>query len=790
MGLETGTYISDFVTTNPLGSDPKSTADDHLRLIKSCIKATFPSIAGAVTKTHTELNTVTDRGLIAGQTWTGDHTFPAATYGVTAALGDNSTKYATTAFVAQTSFSFNLPAQTGNSGKFLSTDGANASWVLFNPAEVPVGSLVAFDSSKSENLITVGTANYLKTGVIADAATYPLADSSAWMSSSLTTLATGLVSYTSIAFGNGVWIAVAQGFARVSTDGVGFGTPIALTGFGAGSQSIAFADGKFVILDSTSAVCATTTNGTTFTYGTLPSARGWSIPAYGNGIWLSVSNGTFAMTSNDGLSWTARTNSLSLPVVAMNQLAPIAFGAGLFVVIRQDASGSFSTTADGITWVSRSQAAPDTALVNIIFANSLFVIRANQAASSGTVRTSTDGITFTNRSVIMTTREVNTPVYYHNGKYLIQDGALDTFRQSSDALTWSIVAPTSPDITNLHGMVVVSGTQALAIDSVGKLYRSDASGYWGAINVGYAVYSPVYLSAANGRFMYNLPSGGNNNAAAMTIDGANWWRIHGQGILGNASINYNAGLYIAAGSATGFYTSPDLSTWTSRTGLLAASNTLIVVNGITFSISPQNGNHVNYVYSTNNTSFTAGVLPTSATWDGIAFGNSTYLATSTTTAAASSATGLVGSWTARTLPIIPVGCVFANGFFIIASSTGVFYKSSDCITWEIIPTSSFNQGAGVTLKGLFVLGTSVFGFTTTSRALVWSGGSTVTTRTITFTPPERFAVASDGSKVVGLVSTTTQYNGVAATDKVLNDVNLKTYHATAADQTNFYKRVS
>lgn len=128
MGLETGTYISDLVITNPLGSDAKSTADDHLRLIKSCLKATFPNVTNAVTMTHTELNTVTSRGLIAGQTWTGTHTFPATTYGVTATLGDSSLKYATTEFVANTAFSSALPAQTGANGKLLTSNGTDASW--------------------------------------------------------------------------------------------------------------------------------------------------------------------------------------------------------------------------------------------------------------------------------------------------------------------------------------------------------------------------------------------------------------------------------------------------------------------------------------------------------------------------------------------------------------------------------------------------------------------------------------------------------------------------------------
>lgn len=55
-GLETGTYISDLVATNPLSSDLASTADDHLRLIKSTVKTTFPNINGAVTSTDEQLN--------------------------------------------------------------------------------------------------------------------------------------------------------------------------------------------------------------------------------------------------------------------------------------------------------------------------------------------------------------------------------------------------------------------------------------------------------------------------------------------------------------------------------------------------------------------------------------------------------------------------------------------------------------------------------------------------------------------------------------------------------------
>ena len=56
MGLETGTFIDSLNSSNPAAGDPVNEGDDHIRLVKSTVKATFPNISGAVTSTHTELN--------------------------------------------------------------------------------------------------------------------------------------------------------------------------------------------------------------------------------------------------------------------------------------------------------------------------------------------------------------------------------------------------------------------------------------------------------------------------------------------------------------------------------------------------------------------------------------------------------------------------------------------------------------------------------------------------------------------------------------------------------------
>ena len=56
MALESATYISDLDASNPTAGDGRNQGDDHIRLIKSAIKNTFPSLSAAVTVTATELN--------------------------------------------------------------------------------------------------------------------------------------------------------------------------------------------------------------------------------------------------------------------------------------------------------------------------------------------------------------------------------------------------------------------------------------------------------------------------------------------------------------------------------------------------------------------------------------------------------------------------------------------------------------------------------------------------------------------------------------------------------------
>lgn len=140
MGLETAPFINGLDANNPVSNDPKSQGDDHLRLIKSSIKATFPNVTGAVTVTQIDLNSVIGKGSITGQAWTGTQDFTAANIiATTPATTDNSTKAATTAYVQNAllnaSLSGTLPAQSGQAGEYLFTNGTSVSWEPVFPSQ-------------------------------------------------------------------------------------------------------------------------------------------------------------------------------------------------------------------------------------------------------------------------------------------------------------------------------------------------------------------------------------------------------------------------------------------------------------------------------------------------------------------------------------------------------------------------------------------------------------------------------------------------------------------------------
>lgn len=109
MTIETATYISDLNAANPSPTDLKAEGDDHLRLIKSTIKATLPNLTGAVNATHTALNNITSTVTADGSGNLGINGTPSATAGVTVkkAAGLNVGMEAASGLAESISFGYN-----------------------------------------------------------------------------------------------------------------------------------------------------------------------------------------------------------------------------------------------------------------------------------------------------------------------------------------------------------------------------------------------------------------------------------------------------------------------------------------------------------------------------------------------------------------------------------------------------------------------------------------------------------------------------------------------------------
>lgn len=164
MTIETATYISQLDATYPAAGDAKSEGDNHLRLIKSAVKATLPNItATPLTSTSADFNTLTGAATTGG----------VGLNVVTQAATDNTTKAASTAFVstavAAAVFAVTLPSQTGNGGKTIYTDGVTASWQS-------LGGPVTVVSGTSQTAVAGN--HYVLTNVAATTVTLPASPAS------------------------------------------------------------------------------------------------------------------------------------------------------------------------------------------------------------------------------------------------------------------------------------------------------------------------------------------------------------------------------------------------------------------------------------------------------------------------------------------------------------------------------------------------------------------------------------------------------------------------------------
>jgi len=197
------------------------------------------------------------------------------------------------------------------------------------------------------------------------------------------------------AFGDGQWVAVNGNWNRVvytSPDGLNWTEHTNATPNDEPWQRIAYGNGMYVAIVGLGSgdKIASSPDGTNWTGHGQGDLVWWDV-TFGNGVFVVVSYHTSEVAvSADGVNWTRYD-----PTLDGTHWSSIAYGAGLFVAVGEDAGGNdIKTSPDGINWTSRSSTLSDMSWRAVAYGNGRFVALANSGAGNRIV-TSPDGITWT-----------------------------------------------------------------------------------------------------------------------------------------------------------------------------------------------------------------------------------------------------------------------------------------------------------------------------------------------------------------------------------------------------------
>lgn len=220
------------------------------------------------------------------------------------------------------------------------------------------------------------------------------------------------------------------------------------------------------------------------------------------------------------------------------------------------------------------------------------------------------------------------------------------------------------------GVFVSVGTTAADGATSNAIYSRDGGKSWTLTLLPASVVwrSVIY---ANGQFIAVGPA-----AVAVSADGITWTAKTAVPVTPKA-IAYGAGLYIAAGTGSSAYTSPDLVTWTARTLPAAAAWGVLAYSGTTFLIVSLDGAS-SAATSPDGITWTSRTMP-AVTWSSVAYGNGLFVATCGGGGIATSPDGV--AWTSRPYPSFGLG---TNGLLTVAYGNGLFLTLSNNVSLALV----------------------------------------------------------------------------------------------------------
>lgn len=343
--------------------------------------------------------------------------------------------------------------------------------------------------------------------------------------------------WKSVAFGNNVFIAVANNIVNSSNTGTSWDTGTIPAG---NWSAVAYGNGRFVAVSSDGkSAYGTTAN--SFTLTSIPFAT-YSAIVYGDAVdtWVAVADGgtKAAYSTDNGTTWTAAT----LPEGA--DWTSVAYGNGKFVAVAASDSTATQTaySADGITWSSGSWIGGSKV---VKFGNGRFV--ALGGAGTTVSQYSFDGINWYTGTLPGASANWNTLAYGHGVFVAIATGTNRT-ALSSDGLYWTstsagAVSTWSTATFGLGKFVAIAGVGSSS--TVARVINAGATAKGRAIVVdGKVSYIALWDQGSGYTSDPSITIFDNANSADVAID----VRL-GDGVLGMPTLtNAGAGYFVESTS--------------------------------------------------------------------------------------------------------------------------------------------------------------------------------------------------------------------------------------------------
>ena len=284
--------------------------------------------------------------------------------------------------------------------------------------------------------------------------------------------------------------------ARISEGDLGINSSIAQMPMSASWSSVAYGNGIYIAIanEDNTANIAYSNNGIEWSIVTLQESKHWISVAYGNGKFVIISSDGTAICSEDGITW----NYSILPHISTEEVinwVSVAYGNGKFVACYYyytgNAFNSYSNRSvysdDGIIWEKGLSGYSTSGITTcLIYGNNKFVA----LLTNGSIMYSETGVSF-ETSLESGLPESHDRISYGNGTFVACSSLIeDKIYYSKDGLTWTA---SNNNGYNHFSSITYGNGQFIAIDSDSSevIYSQDAITWFNSTLVNDGVYEAV-----------------------------------------------------------------------------------------------------------------------------------------------------------------------------------------------------------------------------------------------------------------------------------------------------------